>query len=182
MKHAAAHVIVPFLTKQPVDRTWARRLAAGYPAYVIGASIAVGLAALIARGMWQILAAASVPLYLMCRAYCSLKRVEDVVLESLDEGTCVLDARGKVTLWNEALGQITGCPREKVLGRAFVSAVPGVNNTALPRAIQEAMREQTSRTVEQLRLQAGAKDRILHVRVLPVGDPRRRGYRVLPIA
>jgi diguanylate cyclase (GGDEF)-like protein/PAS domain S-box-containing protein len=168
VKHAAAHVIVPFLTKQPVDRTWARRLAAGYPAYVIGASLAVALTALIERGLWQILAAASVPLYLICRAYCSLKRVEDVVLESLDEGTCVLDARGKVTLWNEALGQITGCPREKVIGRAFVSAVPGVNNTALPRAIQDAMREQTSRTVEQLRLQPGAKDRILHVRVLPV--------------
>jgi diguanylate cyclase (GGDEF)-like protein/PAS domain S-box-containing protein len=54
------------------------------------------------------------------------------------------------------------------LGRPLASAVPGVNNTALPRAIQDALRDQTSRTVEQLRLPTATNPRILHVRILPV--------------
>ncbi len=44
VKSASAEIIVPFLTKQPINRSWPTSILRGGPGYFIGASLAVGLA------------------------------------------------------------------------------------------------------------------------------------------
>ena len=74
------------------------------------------------------------------------------VIESLDQGMSVVDSNGQVTLWNDALERILGCPRERALGRSLVSAVPALGKTELPRAINEALTTRSPRTLARLGL------------------------------
>ena len=57
------------------------------------------------------------------------------VIESLDQGMCVVDGAGRVTLWNDALERIAGVSRHEALGDSLVGAVPILANTELPRAV-----------------------------------------------
>jgi hypothetical protein len=66
---AVASVVVPLIAKQPVDRTWPARLAREAPAYLIGAGVAVLLAELIDRRLWDVLPVAAVPLGFVFSAY-----------------------------------------------------------------------------------------------------------------
>src|SRR6185295_1408694 len=43
VKGASAEIIVPFFTKQPVNRSWPQSILRGSPGYFIGAGLAVGL-------------------------------------------------------------------------------------------------------------------------------------------
>ena len=45
VKSASAEIVVPFFTRQPVNRSWPKSILRGCPSYCIGASVAVGLVA-----------------------------------------------------------------------------------------------------------------------------------------
>ena len=156
VKSASAEIIVPLLTRQPVNRSWPSSILRGCPSYFIGASLAVGLVEVIDHRMWEVLPVAAVPLYFAYRAYCAhVNRLEEEhrrreVIESLDQGMSVVDSNGLVTLWNDALERILGCPRERALGRSLVGAVPALGKTELPRAITEALTSRTPRTLAHL--------------------------------
>ncbi len=113
---AGAGLMVPALTGGAIDRSWPERAVACAPAYVVGASIAVALAELIDHKLWAVLPAAAVPLFFCWGAYrVYLQRKEEdrrrkEVLHLLDEGMCVVDPAGRVTLWSDALARILECP------------------------------------------------------------------------
>ena len=97
VKCALAEVIVPLVSRQPVNRSWPKTLLRGCPNYGIGASLAVGVAVLIDERAWQVALVAAVPVYFAYRAYSAhVKRLEEdhyrrEVLESLDHGMCVVE-------------------------------------------------------------------------------------------
>jgi diguanylate cyclase (GGDEF)-like protein/PAS domain S-box-containing protein len=171
-----AEIIVPFVTRQPVNRSWPESFLRGCPSYFIGASLAAGLVEAIDHRMWDLLPLAAVPLYFAGRAYSAhLHRLEEdyrrrEVLESLDHGMSVVDTNGLVTLWNDALERMLNCPRERALAGSLVDALPGLSKTALPRAIADAATSRSPRTITHLALPSAAGPRILQVRILPVVD------------
>jgi diguanylate cyclase (GGDEF)-like protein/PAS domain S-box-containing protein len=173
VKSASAELMVPLFTRQPVNRSWLKTVLRGCPNYFIGASLAVGLVEVIDHRMWEVLPVAAVPLYFAYRAYCAYgNRLEDEhrqreIVDSLDQGMSVVDSDGRVTLWNDALERIVGCPREHALGRSLVGAVPVLGKTELPRAITEAVTNRSPRTLAQLGLPSAAGARILQVKILP---------------
>jgi diguanylate cyclase (GGDEF)-like protein/PAS domain S-box-containing protein len=174
VKIAAAEVVGPRVMGQTIDRSWSKSILRDYPGYFIGASLAVGVVEAIDRGVWEVLPFAAVPLYFIYAAHCSeMNRLEEEhrrreVIQSLDEGMCVVDNDGRVTLWNDSLERILGCPRERALDRSLVEAVPGLSRTDLPRAIGDALTHRCPRTLAQLGLSSAAGARILEVRILPV--------------
>ena len=176
VKSAAAEVILPLFTRQPVNRSWPRSLLSGSPNYFLGASLAVAIVEVIDHRLWEVLPVAALPLYFAYRAHCAhVNRLEEdhrrrEVIESLDQGMSVVDSNGRVTLWNDGLERILGCPRDRALGRSLVGAVPALGKTELPQAIIDALTNRTPRTLAQLGLPLEAGARILQVRILPVVD------------
>ena len=174
VKSVSVEIILPLVTRQPINRSWPKNLLRGCPTYVIGASVAVGLVEVIDRHAWDILPVAAVPLYFGYCAYCAhANRVDEDrrrrdVIDSVDQGISVLDGSGRVTLWNDALERILSCPRERALGRSVVAAVPVLGKTELPRAIDDALTNRSPRTLAALGLPSTAGAQILQVRVLPV--------------
>ncbi len=174
VKTVSAEVIAPFLTRQPVSRSWLKKGLRECPIYVIGAGLAVGLVELIDHRMWQVLPVAAVPMYFAYRAYCDhMSQLDDKhrhreVIESLDHGMSVVDGNGQVTLWNDALERMVGCPRERVLGRSLVRAVPALAKTELPRAIGDVLKDRSARTLTAVALPSAAGTRILQIKILPV--------------
>jgi diguanylate cyclase (GGDEF)-like protein/PAS domain S-box-containing protein len=172
----AVEVLTPLLTRQPVNRSWATTLLLEGSIYFVGAGLAVGLAEVIDHRMWEILPVVALPLVLANRAYCDYasrladERRRREVVESLDQGMSVIDSNGRVTLWNDALERILGCPRELALGQSIVAAVPMLSNTELPRAIDDTLTNRTPRTLMHLGLPCAAGARILQVKILPVVD------------
>ncbi len=175
VKSAAAEIVVPLFARRPINRSWLQNLLWGCPSYVIGASLAVGLIEVIDHRMWEVLPVAAVPLYFVARAYCAhVNRLEEEqrrreVIDALDQGMSVLDGNGRVTLWNDVLERILGCPRDQALGRSLVEAAPAMAQTDLPRAISDALADRNARTAH-LRLASAASTRILRVSILPVTD------------
>ena len=176
VKSVLAEIIVPFITRQPVNRSWPTSMLRGGPTYCIGASVAVGLVEVIDHRNWQVFSVAAIPLYFAYRAYCAhVTRFEEdhrrrEVIESLDQGMAVVDGNGLITLWNDTLERILGCPRERALGRSLVGAMPALGKSELPRAITDALTSRSPRTLAQLGLPSAAGVRILQVKILPVVD------------
>ena len=86
-------------------------------ACVIGACLAVALIEAVIRDAWDIVALALVPLYFAGRLYgivlrrqSSERRHRDT-LQSLDHAITIVDTSGRVTVWNDALARLVGCPR-----------------------------------------------------------------------
>lgn len=174
VRSVLADIIVPLCTRQPINRSWLKSILRGCPNYCIGASLAVGLVEVIDHRNWQLLPVAAVPLYFAYRAYCAhAMRLEEEhrrreVIESLDQGMSVVDSNGRITLWNDALERILGCPRERALGRSLAGAMPVLSKTELPRAIDDAVTNRSPRTLAQVGLPSAAGARILQVKILPV--------------
>lgn len=174
VKVLAAEVVRPLLAKQPVRRSWPERIILESPIYFIGAAVAVGVVELIDHRLFEALSVAAVPLYFALRTYGDyVSRLDDEqrrceVIESLDQGMCVVDNGGRVTLWNDALERIVGASRGHALGDSLVGAMPALANTELPRAIAETLKDRTARIVPSLRLTRVAGAQILQVKILPV--------------
>jgi diguanylate cyclase (GGDEF)-like protein/PAS domain S-box-containing protein len=167
---AIADVAVPLLTKQPPGRSCHHRLIEGLPNYVIGAAIAVAVAEIIDRGAWTIAPIAVVPMFFLYRAHsANVARVNDEqrrreVVESVEQGMVVVDRTGRITLWDEALDSILGCPRNHALGRLLLDVVPALAKSVVPRTMQDVVSSGNAKAVAPV----VAGTRMLEVRILPV--------------
>jgi diguanylate cyclase (GGDEF)-like protein/PAS domain S-box-containing protein len=172
---AGAGLIVPAVIGQAVDASWLVRAAAAVPPHVMGATIAVALAELIAHELWALLPAVFVPLAFCWEGYRAyLYRLEEErrrreVLHLSDEGMCVVNRAGQVTLWSDTLARIAGCPRDRALGRSITDAVPALAASALPRSMQDVSSKNTGCAVH-VELPATKGSRVLEVRIVPVSD------------
>jgi diguanylate cyclase (GGDEF)-like protein/PAS domain S-box-containing protein len=158
------------------NRGWIASVLSGCPHHVIGASIGVSLATMIERRMWAVLPVLFVPslfAYRMYRDY--VHRLEGNhrdhdVIESIDHGIAVVDARGVITLWNDALENISGRPREQAVGRALADVLPVLRTTELARAIQDTLTDRIPRALPHVGLPATDGPRVLHVTIRPVAE------------
>ena len=169
---SSSDVVLRLALRQPIERSWGRRLLCGSATYLVGASLAVALVEIVDRRGWEVFAVAVLPLYLACRAYHDYvnrlehERHRQQVLEALEEGMAVVDSQGRVTIWNDALERIVGCGSERAVGSSLAGAVPALATTDLPRAITEAVKAGSARTVT-IGVGTGARVRIVQVKILP---------------
>jgi PAS domain S-box-containing protein len=179
--YAVAHsaltdLAVPLVAGQPINRQWPGSILRDCPHHVIGAGLAVGLIEIIDHELWEVMPVAALPLFFAHRAYCAYvsqianEHRSHEAIESLDQGVAVLDGRGQITLWNNALEHIVSCSREHALGRSLFEALPLLKTTGLPRTIDEAIERQTSRTQLLYGVLSPAGTRILQVSILPARD------------
>ena len=156
---------------------WKRWLPRIRPHRVLLVLVALGIGGglvveAIAYHAWALLLFVTAPLYLVDRMYRNGVSVNDhrllPFIESLDEGVCAVDGKGRVTQWNESLQGMLNCPRERALGQSLVTAVPMLGHTVLPKAVNEAIAERSPRTLERVMLptKEGAA-RVLRVKILP---------------
>jgi diguanylate cyclase (GGDEF)-like protein/PAS domain S-box-containing protein len=176
VKSASADVVVPFSLGRFVSRSWPMTAFRDAPSYFIGAGIAVGLVELVNYRAWNILPVVAVPLYFAYRAYgAHVRRVEEEhrrrdAIESMDLAMSVVDNTGLVTLWNEALSGILGCSREQALGHSLCGAVPALSQTALPGAVNDAVKSRTPHTLWDVAVMSPTGARTLQVKILPGVD------------
>ncbi|HEX4931540.1 MAG TPA: PAS domain-containing protein, partial [Gemmatimonadaceae bacterium] len=167
-------VVIPYLTKHPVNDAWPREAFRGFPVYLVGASVAVGLVEVVNHEVWEVLPVVGVALFFLYRSYCDyVARLEEdhyrrEIVDAIQQGMSVVDMHGRVTHWNDTVERILGCPRDRAMGRGLVSAVPLLSRTELPRAVQETLLDRTSRSLAEVRLPHGTENRILQVNVLPI--------------
>ena len=176
---ALSDVVVPLVARQPVDRSWATRALRDCPLYFIAASIAVGAVEVIDRRAWEILPVVALPVYLAYRTYGDYvarlveQRRQREVVAFVEQGMCVLDGRGRVTIWDQALERILDCPRRQVMGQTLAAAVPAVRRTQIPQAVEEAITKRSPRTLEHVAVrvaedQERRNERILQVTIVPI--------------
>ena len=173
VKSVAAEIVVPLVTRRPIDRAWPTNFFLGCPIYVVGASVAVAIAEVIDRQAWDVLPVIAAPLFFACRAYS--RRADRPapgdpgreVVDAFDQGLCVLGNDGIITLWNDAVERILGCQRKRAIGQSLVTIVPALIKTELPRAIDEASKSRNPKTLAHFALPAAGAKRVLEVRILP---------------
>ncbi|HEX6464780.1 MAG TPA: diguanylate cyclase, partial [Vicinamibacterales bacterium] len=171
---AATRVVAPLVTRRPFDRSWLKHPLPGLAVYLLAAAAAVAIVDVIDHGMWDVapvLAGALFCAYWIYADYLSglshaHRRRE--VIDFLDQGMSVLDADGRVVLWNDALERMLACPPSRALGRQLTDLVPALARTELPRAIKETAGDREGRILNHLRISAGSETRIVQVKVLPV--------------
>jgi diguanylate cyclase (GGDEF)-like protein/PAS domain S-box-containing protein len=156
------HAVLPLLSRKAVDRAWVTHTLEGGPTYLVGASIATGLAAIIDHQFWQGLPVAAVTLLLAWRIYADyLTRVDEdnlrlQLVDSFDQDVVVIDAEGLVIMWSDAIERMTGHPRRVALGRPLLSVLPDLVKTELPHAIRHVAAGQPRTIVRLTFANAGA--------------------------
>jgi diguanylate cyclase (GGDEF)-like protein/PAS domain S-box-containing protein len=171
---ALGDLVVPFIRRRGINRSWLTRALAGYPVYLIGAGGAAALVDVIDRRLWNIAPVLGALLFLAYRVYADyVQRLEEAhrrreVIDELEQGMAVLDGDSRVTLWNDALERILHCSSDRALGRPLVEALPALAHSGLPRTIAETVQDGKPRTLNHLRLGAGVDAPIVQVKVLPV--------------
>jgi diguanylate cyclase (GGDEF)-like protein/PAS domain S-box-containing protein len=166
-------IAVALSTGQPVLRVWRQNFLWGGPNYFIGAAASALIAELVGHHLWAMLPLGAVPVYLTYRAYSHyVGRLTDEdrhrqVIESLSEGMAVIQRDGRVALWNDALERIIGIPRERVLGKPLLEAVPVLAATALPQVINAALASGRSDIIEHFVFERDGGHRTLELRVFP---------------
>ena len=119
---ALANVVVPFIARRPVNRSWPKRALAGWPVYLLGACVAAAIVEVIDRQMWDLAPVVAAALFLAYRTYADyVHRLEEQhrrreVIDHLEQGMSVLDSDGRVTLWNDALERMLHCSSDRALG------------------------------------------------------------------
>ena len=176
VKLLCTEVALPLIAKQTVLKGWPDDTLRDVSLYVVGAAIAVGLVQFIDHRMWAELAILSVPLFFAMWIYRDyLSRLDEEnrrreVIESFDQGMCVLDTSGRITLWNDAIARISGVTRDRALGAPLVSVMPPIAKTELPKAIADAQKARKPRTMSELTLSRTTGSRTLQVKIVPVSD------------
>jgi PAS domain S-box-containing protein len=166
-------LVVPLATRHRIDPVWPARLLRAIPSYVVGASVAAALATAVEHQAWQVLAIAVVPASLAFTMYTDYvgrlahERRRQQVIDFLEEGMAVVNGLGVVTLWDEGLERLLGCPRSRAVGRSLVGAVPALGDTELRRVVDEAMTSGARRAVT-VALASGGGQRLLNVNVVPI--------------
>jgi diguanylate cyclase (GGDEF)-like protein/PAS domain S-box-containing protein len=176
VSYVSLEVLVPFLTARPIDRSSWQRAVRNLPDHILGAGVAAAIVAAINYRTWGVLAVAAIPLAFGYRVYRSqldhLEREERhrELLDSLDQGMCVLDRNGLVVLWNDAIQHMLGYSREQALGRSLVDAAPVLGRTNFQRTLDDVLAEGIPRTLSQLMLPTASGVRVLQVKILPEPD------------
>jgi diguanylate cyclase (GGDEF)-like protein/PAS domain S-box-containing protein len=171
---ALTEIVLPVLSKRPISRSWPKRALRGCPMYLVGASVAVLLVEVIDRRLWALLPVAGASLYFAYGVYADyVTRLDEEhhrreIIGFLEQGMCVVDPDGHVTLWDDALAHIVGCPGELASRQRIVDAVPALSGTRVPRAIDAVLEHGKPATIEDIRIGSGADARVLQVKVLPV--------------
>ena len=169
-------VIVPLITRQPIDRTWPQRALAGSSVYFLAAGAGAVVFEVIDRRAWNIAPVVGVALIFAYRTYSDYGRrlAEDrrrrEVVGHLEQGISVLDHVGRVALWDDALEHLLQCSSRHAVGRFLIDAVPSLVNSDLPRALKETLADKSPRTLNHLKVTAGTTTRIVQVKLLPVVD------------
>ena len=173
IKYGSFEIVVPFLTQQPIDRVRLLNVVRDIPDYILGAGVAVAVVEAIDHRLWGALLVASIPLFFVYRSYRQYidhrereQRLRELI-DSLDQGMCVLDHDGRIVLWNDALQQILGYPGDHALGRSLAAAAPALAKTNFPQALDEAVAEGAPRTLSHFILPTPLGMRVLQVRILP---------------
>jgi diguanylate cyclase (GGDEF)-like protein/PAS domain S-box-containing protein len=175
VKSASADIIVPLVTRRPVS-WFLPSFLSRCPSYFVGASLAVGLVELIDHQKWDLLIVAALPLYSAYQVYAAyVNRLGDEhrrsdVVNALEQGMCVVASSGTVTLWNDALERIVGCPGRRAIGRSLVAAVPALSKSDLPRAINLALTSRRPGMLANVALPSAAGARTVQVKIVPGSD------------
>jgi diguanylate cyclase (GGDEF)-like protein len=170
VKSVVADIIAPFVTRRPVNRSWARDFMLGTPAYLLGASIAIGITAMITNRAIELVPIVAAPLALAYFAYASQvsrlaeDRYRRDVATSMQHGMAVVDVDGVVSLWTEELAHLLKVPGARAIGMTVDRALPSLGKSALQKTITEVLGSGTALTLEQVVL-AG---RTLRVKIVPV--------------
>jgi diguanylate cyclase (GGDEF)-like protein/PAS domain S-box-containing protein len=172
---ASTGIVAPLFARRRIAWRSLWRLLHGGPLYVIGASIAAGLAEVFSARAWALLPVAAVP---VCFAYLAYREYEKRlqherrhrdVIDSMPQGICVVDSTGQVRLWNDALERMLNCPRERIIGHPL-RAVSGLADTELPRAVDVVVAGRTTRTLPQIAVPLAGGARLLQVTIVPGAD------------
>jgi diguanylate cyclase (GGDEF)-like protein/PAS domain S-box-containing protein len=170
---AASEMVLPLVQARRIERRWPAVVVAGYPSYLTAVGLAVGLVELIEQRLWTVGLVAVVPVYFIYRAYAEhIERREreqrcQEALASLDHGVSMVDESGVITLWNDALQQLLGCPADRALGQPLWGVVPVLGETELPRALSEVARTQKPIQLPGLGLPGPGGTRMMDLRILP---------------
>jgi diguanylate cyclase (GGDEF)-like protein/PAS domain S-box-containing protein len=176
VQYALMECVVPFVTQRPVNVSWPRLVVRDFPDFILAAVVSVVVAAAIEHRMWGLLFAAAMPLVFVYRAHFRhLDRVEREqrthdVMEFIDQGVCVLDRDGHITLWNDALQRMVDCPRARVLGRTLAAALPVLSKTDFQQAFDESLSDRRSRMLSRVPLPVSEAIRFLEIKILPDDD------------
>jgi diguanylate cyclase (GGDEF)-like protein/PAS domain S-box-containing protein len=171
-----SEVLSPLVLRRPIDPTWPSRAVRGLSVYLLGAATAAVTVVVIDRRLWDIAPVVGIALVLAYRSYADyVCRLEEAhhrreIIDHLDQGMSVLDAHGQVTLWNDALERMLGCPAHRALGQRVAAALPALMRTELPKTIKDTLADGQPRVLNYVRVQRGAEGRVLHVKVLPVSN------------
>jgi len=169
------NVVVPLVRTRSVNRTWSKWAIQGSSTFLVGAGLAAAAAEAIDHGSWGLLVLAVVPVTLAYRMYAD--HVARLDQEDRDrelvairrEGVCVVDRDHRITVWDSSLEWLLECPRERALGRTVGDAISATRKTDLAGAMKDALMDRTPRTLS-VRLTLAARDRVLSVQILPIGD------------
>ena len=94
---------------------------------------------------------------------------QESVIESIEEGACVLDGAGHVTMWNAALERMLKCPAEQAIGRSLTAAVPLLADTTVARAVESPVASDSDPRVLRLMLPVAAGAAVLQVKIVSSG-------------
>ena len=78
-----------------------------------------------------------------------LERQHDRLLESITDGLCVFDARGRFTYWNAAAERMTGVPRIELLGKPMRAAFTNLRDTPIGEALRETTTSRRARQIQR---------------------------------
>ena len=127
---AVADFVYPLVSGFPSPYHWPRQSLRSFPEHVIGATVAVGLTAVIQVHAWPLLLSAALPLYIAWDAHrASMRRLGSQdrrldVTRSTDHGVCLVDDDGVVRSCNEAMARLLERSAAHIVDRSFASAAP----------------------------------------------------------
>jgi len=176
VKTGFVEIVVPLVTQQPINLTWLNNPLRGSPDFILGGTVATLIAEAIDERMWTVLLVAAIPLHFAYRAYNTHLERRDrehrrhQLMESVDQGICMVDGSGLVTFWNDALERILGCRREDAMGCSILGVVPELRQTEFPQAVSGAIATGATHTCSRFRLPSRTGIRLLQVRILPDAD------------
>ena len=163
------------ITLRSVDRSWMQTTFRDLRNCAIGASAAMLIVQALTHHLWGPLMFLVLPLpfvYGLVRDQVRQQRVADrqeAVIESIEEGACIIDVDGRVTMWNAALERMLNCPSEQALGRSLTHAVPLLADTTVANAVGASLALGSGPRVLRLTLPQAAGATILQVKIVSTG-------------
>jgi diguanylate cyclase (GGDEF)-like protein/PAS domain S-box-containing protein len=159
------------IASRSLDRAWRNVSIRDLRNCLIGASAAVLIVYALSHRQLESLPFIVLPLYLIFTSYRDTTERQQIagqrqaVIESLDEGVCVVGFDGRISMWNSALERMLSCPRDQAIGRSVTEAVPILAGTAVADALSAAIAHGADPGVLRLMLPAAAGGAVLQVKM-----------------